>query len=79
MMESCGYAILHHFMPLLIGVALLIRKGDDRAPALVPLRWMRLQPLTAGAQDGNLDGSPACDIGAYELAPQVIFLPVVKR
>jgi CSLREA domain-containing protein len=33
----------------------------------------------ARPQDGKLDGSPACDIGAYELAPQAIYLPLVRR
>lgn len=29
--------------------------------------------------DGNLDGTDACDIGAYEFTPCHIYLPLVLR
>jgi CSLREA domain-containing protein len=29
-------------------------------------------------QDGNLDGNPQCDIGAFELAPSFTYVPVVR-
>jgi hypothetical protein len=34
---------------------------------------------TSRPQDGNLDGTPVCDIGAYEYTPLRMFLPVVLR
>lgn len=33
----------------------------------------------ARPQDGDLDQAPACDIGAYELAPVRLYLPVISR
>jgi len=29
--------------------------------------------------DGNLDGNAVVDMGAYELVPQTIFLPMIIR
>ena len=31
------------------------------------------------AIDGNVDGTPRCDIGAYELEPAMIYLPLILR
>ncbi len=33
----------------------------------------------ARPQDGNLDQVAACDIGAYEFVPAMIFMPIVRR
>jgi hypothetical protein len=38
------------------------------------------QRNAARPEDGNLNGTPACDIGAYELVPRwLIFLPLVVK
>jgi hypothetical protein len=54
-----------------------IDAGDDTACAAPPVNNMDQRGVTR-PQDGDGDGTPACDIGAYELESQLVSLTVTK-
>lgn len=57
----------------LLGVSPAVDAGDNTACPATDQRGV------ARPQDGDGNGSAICDIGAYELPPPVLFLPLVMR